>query len=114
VASRHFSPAERDALQRLQGDDWLAGFYRCWTRKEAVLKAEGVGLHRDLDSFDVELRAEQPPALLATRKPFLYRWNLHHLAPANGTVGAVATALASARLHCFSFSNADPQATTPL
>ncbi|HEX4487947.1 MAG TPA: 4'-phosphopantetheinyl transferase superfamily protein [Terriglobales bacterium] len=103
VATRHFSPAECAALKPLQGDEWLNGFYRCWTRKEAILKAEGIGLHRALDSFDVELRPEEPAALLASRESLRYAWKLHHLDPAAGTVGALATANPNARLSCFSF-----------
>jgi 4'-phosphopantetheinyl transferase len=104
VAAGHFSMAERAALQPMQGDDWLNGFYRCWTRKEAILKAEGVGLHHALDSFDVELRPNEPAALLATRDTFHHSWKLHHLEPAAGAVGALATANPYARLSCFSFS----------
>jgi 4'-phosphopantetheinyl transferase len=103
VADRHFSPAERAALKPMQGDEWLNGFYRCWTRKEAILKAEGIGLHRALDSFDVEVRPHEPAALLATRETFHHAWKLHHLAPAVGAVGALAIANPNARLNCFSF-----------
>jgi 4'-phosphopantetheinyl transferase len=103
VAERHFSAAELAALNQLRGDAWLAAFYRCWTRKEAILKAEGVGLHRALDSFDVALLAEEPAELLATREVFRYPWKLHHLAPAAGTIGALATAQPQTRLGCFSF-----------
>jgi 4'-phosphopantetheinyl transferase len=103
VAATHFSAAELAALNQLQGDAWLTGFYRCWTRKEAILKAEGVGLHRALDSFDVALLADEPAELLATREAFRYPWKLHHLTPAAGAVGALATAQPRARLACFSF-----------
>jgi 4'-phosphopantetheinyl transferase len=103
VAARHFSTAELAALDQLRGDAWLAGFYRCWTRKEAILKAEGVGLHRALDSFDVALLDDEPAGLLATRLDFRFPWKLHHLTPAAGTIGALATAQPQARLSCFSF-----------
>jgi 4'-phosphopantetheinyl transferase len=103
VAARYFSAAELAALDQLRGDAWLTGFYRCWTRKEAILKAEGVGLHRALDSFDVELLGEETAALLATREDFRYRWKLHHLTPAAGIIGALATAQPQARLRCFNF-----------
>jgi 4'-phosphopantetheinyl transferase len=101
VADTHFSGSERLQLSKLQGDAWLTGFYRCWTRKEAILKAEGVGLSLALDSFDVSL---SPAAeLLETRKAFRYPWRLHDVSPSEDTIGAVATAHPNARLACFSF-----------
>jgi 4'-phosphopantetheinyl transferase len=103
VAVAHFSAKENSDLSGLHGDEWLNGFYRCWTRKEAILKAEGVGLHRALDSFDVGLLAEAPAELQGTREEFSYPWKLHHLSPAAGTIAALATAHSNARLACFSF-----------
>jgi 4'-phosphopantetheinyl transferase len=102
AAASHFSAAELSDLGTLHGDAWLAGFYRCWTRKEAILKAEGVGLSRALDSFDVELSPEKPPQLLGTREPFSHPWTLHDLSPSLGTIGALATARAQVSLACFS------------
>jgi 4'-phosphopantetheinyl transferase len=102
VADTHFSEMELSELNRLHGDAWLGGFYRCWTRKEAILKAEGVGLSRALDSFDVELSPEKPPQLLGTREPFSHPWTLHDLSPSLGTIGALATARAQVSLACFS------------
>lgn len=92
VAETHFSAAELSMLRGLQGDAWLTAFYRCWTRKEAVLKAEGVGLSRDLDSFDVSLLAGQKAELLNTRQHFSYWWTLHDVSPSPGIIGALATA----------------------
>jgi 4'-phosphopantetheinyl transferase len=103
AADTHFSAKECSHLSRLQGDAWLSGFYRCWTRKEAILKAEGVGLLRALDSFDVSLLADQPAELLETRERFSHPWKLHDLSPAQGTIGALATAQPGATLACFSF-----------
>jgi 4'-phosphopantetheinyl transferase len=103
VADAHFSAKEISDLSGLHGDAWLNGFYRCWTRKEAILKAEGVGLHRALDGFDVSLLADAPAELLGTREEFSYPWKLHDLSPAAGTIAALATAFSNARLACFSF-----------
>jgi 4'-phosphopantetheinyl transferase len=101
VADTHFSARERSQLSELQGEAWLTGFYRCWTRKEAILKAEGLGLSLALDSFDVSL---SPAAeLLETRKAFSYPWRLHDLSPSEGAIGAVATTHSNSRLTCFSF-----------
>jgi 4'-phosphopantetheinyl transferase len=102
VAGTNFSAGELSDLGQLSGDAWLDGFYRCWTRKEAILKAEGVGLHRALDSFDVSLLPGASPELLGTRVSFLYPWKLYDVSPAPGTIGALATALGEARVACFS------------
>jgi 4'-phosphopantetheinyl transferase len=102
VADMHFSATELSHLNRLQGDAWLSGFYRCWTRKEAILKAEGVGLSRALDSFDVELLPDKPPQLVGTRERFSHPWTLHDLSPSPGTIGALATAQTQIRLAYFS------------
>jgi 4'-phosphopantetheinyl transferase len=103
VAARYFSASELSDLNALQGDAWLSGFYRCWTRKEAILKAEGVGLQRALDTFDVSLLPNAPAELLRTRVRFLYPWKLHDMSPASGTIGALATAHGEARIASFSF-----------
>ncbi len=103
VAATHFSASELADLSTLQGDAWLSGFYRCWTRKEAILKAEGVGLHRALDSFDVGLLPDAPAELLRTRLNFLYPWKLYDVSPASGTIGALATAHGEPRITSFSF-----------
>jgi 4'-phosphopantetheinyl transferase len=105
VAEAHFSATEISALRSLHGDAWLSGFYRCWTRKEAILKAEGVGLHLALDGFDVSLLPDVPAELLGTREPvyFRYPWKLHDVSPASGTIGALATAYSQAKLACFCF-----------
>ena len=57
IARRHFSKCELDELSQLPPDQQTIGFFRCWTRKEAYLKAIGIGLGIDLRSFDVSLGA---------------------------------------------------------
>jgi 4'-phosphopantetheinyl transferase len=101
VATAHFSAAEQADLSCLHGEAWLAGFYRCWTRKEAILKAEGVGLHRGLDGFDVSLLPDAPAELRGTRERFQFPWQLHDVPPAANTAGALATAHRNARVACF-------------
>ena len=46
-------PQEREALLCLPPAELETAFYRCWTRKEAVLKAVGMGLSMPLHSFCV-------------------------------------------------------------
>lgn len=105
VAKRYFSPTEFASLATLSGQSWLDAFYRCWTRKEAILKAEGVGLRIPLDAFDVSLLADEPAALLAARPKakLTAQWNLHHLSIAEATMGALAVANPSAKISVAAF-----------
>ena len=63
IADAHFSTVEREELRSLPQADRQAAFFRCWTRKEAVIKASGEGLARELDSFDVDLTPGSTSAL---------------------------------------------------
>jgi len=63
LADAHFGPDEVRALRALPaGLPRDSAFLRCWTRKEACLKAVGVGLGMDTRSFEAGL-APAPRAL---------------------------------------------------
>lgn len=51
-----FHPEECEEIQRQPLKKRTPTFFRCWTRKEAVLKAIGKGLHQSLDSFQVQTK----------------------------------------------------------
>jgi 4'-phosphopantetheinyl transferase len=112
VAKRFFSPSEIASMAPLDGQEWLDAFYRCWTRKEAILKVEGLGLRIPLDSFDVSVLIEEPAALLAARPKakLTAHWHLHHLAPADGSMGALAVRDAAAQITTSSFRINDGEA----
>jgi len=78
IAERFFSTAERAALRDLPQEQRHEAFFRCWTRKEAYIKALGEGLSHPLDQFDVSLAPEVPAILLATRPDAqeVRRWKL--------------------------------------
>jgi 4'-phosphopantetheinyl transferase len=94
IADAHFSAVERRRLRSLPPAERRAAFIRCWTRKEAVLKASGEGLGLRLDSFDVELAEGSTSALerFAGRPGNLAEWSLRDLPspPGYAAAGAIA------------------------
>jgi 4'-phosphopantetheinyl transferase len=66
LAERFFSAAEVAVLHALPRSERPGAFLRCWTRKEAFLKARGDGLQLALDTFDVSLAPGQPVAVMRT------------------------------------------------
>ncbi len=53
IAKSFFSQAENAHLEALPAARMRLAFFRIWARKEAYVKAIGLGLSRDLASFDV-------------------------------------------------------------
>ena len=92
IAKRFFSPLEYEMLQRVSPEHRLEAFFNCWTRKEAYVKAEGLGLFIPLDSFTVSLAPSEPAHFiqLPAKSNHAGAWSLHHLHPGPGAVGAVA------------------------
>jgi 4'-phosphopantetheinyl transferase len=91
IATRFFSEAEQEQLSALPADQRHQAFFRCWTRKEAYIKATGEGLSLPLSQFDVSLVADDRDALLATR-PDAHEaelWSMRDVAVKPGFVAAL-------------------------
>lgn len=63
VAARFFSDEEKSELAKFSGREKIAAFYQIWSRKEALIKANGKGLTIPLSSFSVSLD-DQPRIIL--------------------------------------------------
>jgi 4'-phosphopantetheinyl transferase len=92
IAQRFFSPEEVAALAAVPSERRSEAFFACWTRKEAYLKARGVGLSLPLRSFAVSVIPGRPPALLWSEAGAqeIARWSFRDLSPAPGYAGALA------------------------
>jgi 4'-phosphopantetheinyl transferase len=87
IARRYFSSLEVRDLLALPPEARVQAFFHCWTRKEAYLKATGMGLQTPLDSFSVSLVPDQHTQFLGGVEP---QWNLASSQPAEGFVAALA------------------------
>lgn len=94
LAERFLSAAERAALGALPGARRLEAFFRCWTRKEAYLKAVGAGLLQPLDGFDVSLAEKDHDCLLrvSANPAEASRWSVRSLDLGSGYAAAIAAA----------------------
>jgi 4'-phosphopantetheinyl transferase len=106
VAERFFSHREILSLRSQATQLQTEGFFNCWTRKEAYIKARGEGLSLPLDQFDVSLEPSSA-ALLANRisPREVSRWSLQELHPAHGYCAAVAVEGFSWSLRLIDFNS---------
>ncbi len=92
ISEHYFSDPEREVLRALPPERVEDGFFRCWTRKEAYLKAIGTGLAQPLDSFVVTLHPDEEARFLHfdLGPEEVKAWSLYHLDPYDGAIGALA------------------------
>ncbi|HWB97409.1 MAG TPA: 4'-phosphopantetheinyl transferase superfamily protein [Bryobacteraceae bacterium] len=101
VARRFFCPAEWQEIETLPPAERADAFFRCWTRKEAYVKALGGGLSVPLDRFQVSLLPGHPARLISLDGDPVRasEWSLYHLDPAEGYTGALAVHATGFRLR---------------
>lgn len=90
IARRFFSRLEVETFDSLPKEEQVAAFFRCWTRKEAYIKAIGKGLSQALDHFDVTLAPGEPAALLRADAEDALSWSLSDIDVGPGYASALA------------------------
>jgi 4'-phosphopantetheinyl transferase len=107
IATRFFSPHEVTTLRALPADLRVESFFRCWTLKEAYIKARGEGLSLPLDRFTVSVDPREPAALVAVEDvpEEVSRWSLWDLNPCAGYAGALAVEGRNLRLKLWQWSH---------
>ncbi len=88
IAATRFARTEAEAIAERPADMRLRTFYECWTRKEAYLKASGIGLAGGLDTVTVSV-AEAPPRIVSLVGEDAARWTLRDLELGESFAGAV-------------------------
>jgi 4'-phosphopantetheinyl transferase len=91
LAERYFALEEIEALARVPEVEKNAAFFRCWTRKEAVVKAVGDGLSMPLASFVIDLAdAPETPLVRGPRGEDGAQWRNLNFRLAHLVAGAIA------------------------
>lgn len=104
IAQRYFHPDEIVAISALPHADQLPAFMRCWSGKEAVLKALGIGVARPLDFFVGDSQPKDGSWIDVPSATSTARCWLLPLAPASEYFGAVACLEAQRNLRCFAIA----------
>jgi 4'-phosphopantetheinyl transferase len=105
IADRFFTPRESSALRSLSPERSAEAFYQVWTRKEAYLKATGLGLTYGLERFEVSVPPDDPARILHIDgdQRAADCWSLLELTPAPGYVGALALQGHGHQVKCWSW-----------
>jgi len=101
IAERYFALEEINELQALPKSLRAEGFFLCWTRKEAYIKARGAGLQIPLCSFQVSLTPGQQELLHSEDAD---RWSLRSLHPDREYVAALVGEGQGWLLRCWDWS----------
>ena len=107
IATRFFSRLEVETFSSLPEEERVAAFFRCWSRKEAYIKAIGKGLSQPLDGFDVTLAPSDPAALLRAGEEDKLQWSLSDLDVGSNYASALAVEGAPSQITCFQFVGQD-------
>ena len=90
IAGRFFSRAEADELASLPEDQQPEAFCNLWTRKEAWLKATGVGISEGLNQVEFNCHPGEPARLLRINGKPSVEWQVRSFKPLVDHLGAVA------------------------
>ena len=101
VAKNFFSSREMAALQALPNVLRTEAFFKCWTRKEAFIKALGDGLSCPLSDFDVSLKPGDPARLLHVKgaSEEASRWCMEDIDSIPGYAAAIVISGRQCRMH---------------
>ncbi len=94
IAKHFFAAGEVAKLQTVPEAEKQTTFLKCWTRKEAFIKAIGEGLSHPLSHFEVTFLPDEQPRLLYDKSEpqAAQNWQLFNLDPHDEYIGALIVA----------------------
>jgi len=100
IAARMFSPREGATVAKAGQENRSAIFLKCWTAKEAVVKATGEGLgNGDLQSFDVQPALAGEDAIIRLPSEPRFAWVVRMVDPGEGYFAAISRRSTLGRLE---------------
>jgi 4'-phosphopantetheinyl transferase len=95
LSKRFFASAEHQKLLTLSGEALKTGFFKCWTQKEAFVKAIGEGLSFPLSQFEVSVLPDEPVGIKILKGSTMpsKRWAMHEITSVPGYISALAVEL---------------------
>lgn len=104
LAKRYFSQSEIEALATYEKKDLHRNFIRTWACKEAMVKANGLGIANQLCRFSVEVDPNKRPAVLQMMDDDATAWALAMAKPMENMIAAVAVRQKAIELVGFTLS----------
>jgi 4'-phosphopantetheinyl transferase len=96
VAGHFFTKREITALNALPPVLQRQAFYKCWTSKEAFLKAKGTGLSGKLDEVEITLAGQHAQVTASVAG-----WSLSELDPGGGYEAALVRQGGPVKISCY-------------
>jgi len=101
IAERFFTAKEVAAMRGLPSTLQRQAFFKCWTSKEAFLKAKGTGLSGALDEVEIALGADGQVCIAAN----VPNWWLFELTGIDDYEAALVVALTQAPIRCYQWEH---------
>ena len=105
MAKRFFSTKEVDVLMSLPQEEQMNAFFKCWTMKEAYVKACGKGFSVPLDKFAIDFNSDSPQLLNVDWEPEeITKWAIYNI---NTPPGYVTSLVAEGNNHNIIYRDAE-------
>lgn len=105
IAKKYFSDTEFKEFSILKDSEKIIGFYNCWTRKEAFVKAIGYGLIFPSKKFDVTLSPNSSPKIsrIESDKFKIDDYTIHDIYPNENYIATVCYNITKTKISTWNF-----------